>query len=326
MEDVARLAGVSVQTVSRVLNDKPNVSAKTATKVNDAISALAYRRNTAARTLATNSSRILGVVDFGMTQLGPYETLRAVQEAAQDAGYFVSLAHIRNLSAAAVHRALDSLLEQSVDGLVIVAPHYEALTLIGELPLRVPLVVVGPQGRFDFASVSVDQAEGARLALNHLVELGHTRVVHVSGPLDWLDATIRLEGWHREIQRIGLEEFPTLIGDWGSRSGFRRGMEIVNDLDVTGIFVANDQMALGVLHALHRAGRRVPDDISVIGFGDVDDSEFYEPALTTIRQDFSEIGHQCIKVLLDLVNGIPRESVVLRPLLIPRSSTGPALP
>jgi len=326
MEDVARLAGVSVQTVSRVLNHHPNVSEKTHKRVSAAIAELGYRRNTAARTLATRSSRILGVVNFGMSQLGQYETIRAVEGAAQDAEYFVSLANVRNLSKSSIMRALDSLLEQSVDGIVVIAPHYEALQVIDGVSARAPIVVVGPRGRFDFTSVSIDQARGAALAASHLLGLGHERLVHLSGPVDWLDAKLRLESWHRTLQQAGVEELPSIVGNWDTRSGYERTLEIIQSMDATGIFVSNDHMALGALHALHEFGLRVPEDVSVVGFGDIEGAPFFEPALTTIRLDFAEIGRQCMAAMFDLLGGAERLSVVLEPTLIVRDSTGPATP
>lgn len=324
MGDVARLAGVSIQTVSRVLNHHPNVSEKTHRKVGEAIKALGYHRNTAAMTLVTRSSRILGVVNFAMTHVGPYETLRAVQEAAQDADYFVSLANVRNLSATSIHKAFDSLLSQAVDGIVVIAPHYEALTIIDEIPARVPIAVVGPRGRFEFASINVNQARGAQLAAEHLLELGHHRLVHIAGPPDWLEAKARLESWHRTLRGAGVDDFPSAVGDWEAKSGHDRALEVLRDYDPTAIFVSSDQMALGVLHALHRAERHVPEDVSVIGFGDVAGTAYYEPALTTIAVDFEEIGRQCMAVMFDLMHGVPRESVVLEPRLVVRSSTAVA--
>ncbi len=323
MTDVARMAGVSVQTVSRVLNHHPNVSAKTHRRVADAIKLLGYHRNTAAMTLVTRSSRILGVVNFGMTHVGPYETLRAVQEAAQDADYFVSLANVRNLSAASIHKAFDSLLSQAVDGIVVIAPHYEALTIIDEIPARVPIAVIGPRGRFEFASINVDQARGAQLAAEHLLELGHTRLVHIAGPLDWLDAKARLESWHRRLRAAGVEEFPSAVGDWDAASGFERAKEVMGDYAPTAIFVSSDQMALGVLHALHRSGHRVPEDVSVVGFGNIAGTAFYEPALTTIAIDFDEVGRQSMALMFDLMHGMPREPIILEPKLVVRDSSGP---
>lgn len=323
MSDVAALAGVSLQTVSRVLNGHANVSAQTASRVNAAIADLGYRRNTAARALVTRQSRTLGVVDFATTQVGPFGTIRAVLEAAQDADYYVAMAHPRNLSLTSVRRAIDTILEQGVDGLVLVAPHYEALMVINELRLSVPLVVVGARGQFDLLSVAVDHAEGARIAARHLLDLGHERLVHVSGPLDWLDASQRLEAWHREIQRSGVQENPSIVGGWGSAAGYERGMQILLESDVTGVFVSNDQIALGVLSALHHHGVRIPQDISVVGYGDTADAAFYEPPLTTVREDVAEVGQRAIDMLLDAINGGSPSSLTVKPRLVVRESTAP---
>jgi DNA-binding LacI/PurR family transcriptional regulator len=323
MTDVAELAGVSVMTVSRVLNDHPNVSARMRDRVKTAIAELDYRRNSAARALATSYSRTVGVVSFGASQVGQYETIRAVQESAQDADYFVSLANVRNLRAASITRAIDSLLSAGVDGIIVIAPHYEALTIIDDLPAKVPTLVVGPRGRFEFSSVSVDQSKGAEIAAHHLLDLGHRRLAHIAGPLDWLDAKLRLESWHRTLQREGVEDLPAVIGDWEPQSGFDAMVRLLADEDITGVFVSSDHMALGALHALHQLKRRVPEDVSVIGFGNTAGSAFFEPALTTISVDYDAIGRECLVAMSDLVTGVPSAQAVIEPKLIVRESTAP---
>jgi DNA-binding LacI/PurR family transcriptional regulator len=324
MQDVAERAGVSVQTVSRVLNDKPNVSERTRELVEQTIQELGYHRNTAAVALVTRSSKVLGVVDCGMDRTGPYETIRSVHRAAHEAGYFVSFAHSPSLTAARVRSVLDSLLEQAVDGIVFVAPHYEALSVINDLRLAVPTVVVAPATKFPHHTVELDNEATAGLAIDHLTSLSHRRVVHLAGPLDWVDANARMEAWYRRVQAASLPILPTFVGDWTARSGFERGQQIMREVAPTAIFAANDQMALGVLRALAVGGYRVPQDVSVIGFGDVDDAEFYQPPLTTIRENFDEVGRQAIALLLDLVHGEDRASVLVRPELVVRQSTGPA--
>ncbi|UCN15344.1 LacI family DNA-binding transcriptional regulator [Cellulomonas iranensis] len=324
MQDVAQLADVSVQTVSRVLNDKPNVSEQTRERVQRAIQELDYHRNTAAVALVTQYSKVLGVVDCGMDRTGPYETIRAVHRAAHEAGYFVSFAHSPSLTAASVRSVLDSLLEQGVDGIVFVAPHYEALSVIHDLKVSVPTVVVAPSTKFPHHTVELDNQATARLAVDHLTSLSHRRLVHLAGPLDWVDANVRMEAWYHRVQRASLPVLPTFVGDWTARSGYERGRQIMREVAPTAIFAANDQMALGVLRALSVEGYRVPQDVSVIGFGDVDDAEFYSPPLTTIREDFDEVGRQSIAMLLDLVRGDERTSVLVEPELVVRRSTGPA--
>lgn len=324
MQDVARLAEVSVQTVSRVLNGKPNVSEQTRARVTKAIEELNYHRNTAAVALVTRYSRVLGVVDCGMAQTGPYETIRAVHQAAHEAGYFVSFAHADSLSSAGVRSVLDSLLQQAVDGIVFVAPHYEALSVINELRLAIPIVVVAPRTKFEYHSVELDNTAATRLAISHLTGLGHQRMVHLAGPLDWVDANARMESWYRWVQQSSLPILPTYVGDWTAHSGYQRGSQIMREVAPTAIFAANDQMALGLLRALDDEGFRVPEDVSVIGFGDVKDAPYYRPSLTTIRENFDEIGRQSIGILLDLVDGKRRDPVLIHPELVIRESTGPA--
>lgn len=324
MQDVALLADVSVQTVSRVLNHKPNVSVQTRDRVHQAIAELGYHRSTAAVSLATRSSRVLGVVDCGMDRTGPYETVRSVHRAAHEAGYFVSFAHASSLSESAVRSVVDSLMEQAVDGIVFVAPHYEAMSVICDLRPVVPTVVVAPRTRFAHHTVELDNSAATEMAVKHLMSLGHQRMVHLAGPLDWVDANVRMEAWYRCVQRASLPILPTFVGNWTARSGYQRGAQIMREVGPTAIFAANDQMALGVLRALADTGYRVPEDVSVIGFGDVEDAGYYQPALTTIREDYDEVGCRAIGLLLDLVKVEQPSSVLISPELVIRESTGPA--
>lgn len=324
MQDVAELAEVSSQTVSRVLNDKSNVSEATRVKVLEAIESLGYRRNTAAVALVTQSSKVLGVIDCGMTQTGPYETIRSVHRAAHEAGYFVSFGHAPSLSAARVRAVIDSLLEQAVEGIVFVAPHYEALSVIADLKVAVPVVVVAPSSRLQNYTVEVNNEAAIQLALNHLKELGHQRMVHLAGPLDWVEANARMETWYRLVQRASLPILPTYVGDWSARSGYELTDKIIKETDPTAIFTANDQMALGVLRRLADLGLTVPDDVSVIGFGDSADAEFYRPGLTTIREDSAKVAQNAIKLLLDLLNDVPRKrATLIEPDLVVRDSVSP---
>ncbi len=325
MADVAKVAGVSHQTVSRVLNDHPNVRTETRSRVLDAIDQLGYRRNLAARALVTRHSRTLGVVSFDTTLYGPASTLFGIEQAARAAGYFVSIVSLKNIDRAEVRDALDYLAEQAVDGLIVVAPQRSAARALADLPAGVPAVAVEGAHAGDVSVVSVDQVEGARLATDHLLGLGHETVWHVSGPSDWLEAEGRVEGWRAALTAAGREIPQPIEGDWSPRSGYEAGRRLAGIPGVTAVFVANDQMALGVLRAFTEAGVRVPDQISVVGFDDVPESEFFSPPLTTVRQDFGAVGRRCIEALLRKieVGGGPRERLVVSPEFVPRASTSP---
>ncbi|GGS49973.1 LacI family transcriptional regulator [Planobispora rosea] len=326
MADVAKVAGVSHQTVSRVLNDHPNVRAETRTRVLAAIDQLGYRRNLVARALVTRHSRTLGVVSFDTTLYGPASTVYGIEQAARDAGYFVSIVSLRTIDRAGVHDALEYLAEQGVDGIVVVAPQRSAARALADLPAGVPMVAVEGDHAGDVSVVSVDQVEGARLATEHLIGLGHETVWHVSGPSDWLEAEGRIAGW-RGVLIAGGRPVPEILpGDWSPRSGYQAGQKLARMEEVTAVFVANDQMALGVLRAFAEAGVEVPGRVSVVGFDDVPESEFFSPPLTTVRQDFGAVGRNSIEILLRQIEAgqdLPHERLVVPPLFKVRASTAP---
>ncbi|MDP9695830.1 UNVERIFIED_ORG: DNA-binding LacI/PurR family transcriptional regulator [Arthrobacter globiformis] len=324
MEDVARLAGVSHQTVSRVLNTHPNVSAQTRRRVERAIAELGYRRNTAARSLVTRRSQAIGVLGAGTAHYGPANTLLGVQQAARNEGYAVSMASLSEVTTAGIHDALEHFLLQSVDGIVVIVPHETMLKSLHTIALSVPLVAVGFGADEHLTVAAVNQRVGAALAVQHLVNLGHTAIAHVSGPQDWIDAAARTEGWRRTLDQAGLPEGVLIQGDWSAESGYRAGLELAAAGNVTALFAANDQMALGALRAFSVAGLRVPEDISVVGFDDQPEAAYFVPPLTTVNQGFKELGARCIRMLLsDMAHGPSAAASVLNPKLVVRGSTAP---
>lgn len=325
MEDVARVAGVSHQTVSRVLNNHPNVSSKTRERVEQAITELGYRRNTAARSLVTRRSQTIGVLGSEMAQYGPSHTLLGVQHAARDAGYFVSVAGLREVTPETIKDAMAHFMDQGVDGIVVTVPHPGTFDVLRDITVPVPLVAVGSVGDEHLSGATVDQRQGAKLAVEHLLSLGHQRIGHLSGPADWIDTTARIDGWKEALNEAGLEPGTLIEGDWSAECGYREGLKIAADRSVTALFVANDQMALGVLRAFNESGVQVPAEISVVGFDDQPESAYFIPPLTTVAQDFEELGQRCIGLLLDrLEDGTTREAATVTPRLVVRSTTAPA--
>jgi DNA-binding LacI/PurR family transcriptional regulator len=326
MEDVAAVAGVSHQTVSRVLNDFPKVRPETRAKVLAAIEELGYRRNTAARTLVTRRSGGIGVITADMNHFGPASTMLGLESATRAAGYSLSLEGLPEISATALRHAVDRVLDQAVEAVVVIVAHREALAIAQSLHIGVPLVLV--EGDLSAAPLTagVDQIAGARLATGHLLDLGHRTVLHLPGPADWLEAGARREGWRMALQERGAP-VPELMaeGDWTSRSGYQATRAMLAESPAaTAVFASNDQMALGVLRALHEAGLRVPQDVSVVGFDDVPESGYFTPPLTTIRQDFPELGKRVMALLLRVLGGeLDASEPLVDPLLIIRSSTAP---
>ncbi|MER5646286.1 LacI family DNA-binding transcriptional regulator [Streptosporangium sp. NPDC002524] len=325
LEDVAALAGVSAMTVSRALNAPERVHTDTRARVLAAVQELDYRPNAAARQLATGRSGVLGVVSIDTTLYGPASTLYSIERAARLNDYSVSIASLSTLNRRSIEESLRQLRSQSVDGVIIVAPHESAADGLRHLSSEIPVVAVDAGAGLSVPVVMVDQRAGAARATRHLLSLGHRTVWHVAGPASWIDANGRVEGW-REVLEAGGHRVPEMLrGDWSSRSGYQLGHRLAQDPEVTAIFVGNDQMALGVLRALREAGRRVPEDVSVVGFDDVPESAYFWPPLTTVRQDFEEVGSHAFHVLLDQMAGRPSQPRrLVEPELIVRESTGAA--
>ncbi|MFI9829242.1 LacI family DNA-binding transcriptional regulator [Streptomyces sp. NPDC051913] len=328
MADVARLAGVSHQTVSRVLGDHPNVRDETRAKVLRAIEEMGYRRNSSARALATRRTRTLGVVASNTTLYGPASTLFALEDAARAAGYTVSTVSLHKLAKETLSEALDHLSDGGVEGVIALAPQRSAVEALAELRHPFPVVVVGTGSGAEIPSVNVDQQLGARLATGHLLAAGHRTVWHLAGPEDWQEAADRVTGWRATLEAAGIEPPTPLRGDWSPLSGYRAGQELAGWVGrgLTAVFVANDQMALGVLRALREAGVRTPQDVAMVGFDDIPESEFFAPPLTTVRQDFATVGKHSIALLLDLIEGRAPSGapgVVIEPQLVVRASTAP---
>jgi DNA-binding LacI/PurR family transcriptional regulator len=218
---------------------------------------------------------------------------------------------------------VDQVLDQAVEAVVIIVAHQAALTLARSLRIGVPLVLVEGDLSATPLTAGVDQIAGARLATRHLLDLGHHTVLHLPGPLDWLEATARREGWRMALEERDLP-IPALMaeGDWSSHSGYEIGRAMLGESRPTAVFAANDQMALGLIRALHEAGLRVPEDVSVVGFDDLPESGYFTPPLTTVRQDFHELGQRIMALVLRVLAGEHDASVPLvEPRLIVRSST-----
>ena len=323
MADVARMAGVSHQTVSRVLNGSASVRPETRERVVRAVRELDYRRNSMARALVTGRSRTLGVVSFDTTLYGPASTLFGIERAAHSEGYFVSIASVTSLDRASVLGAVEQLRDQGVDGVLLITPQETAVEALLHLPRDMPVVAVEAGPDEAVPVVAVDQVAGAAAATRHLLELGHRTVWHVAGPSDWLEARQRIQGWMTALEEAGADAPPLLAGDWSAQSGYELGRRLATVRDVTAIFAANDQMALGILRALHEIGREVPGEVSVVGFDDIPEARFFTPPLTTVRQDFNEVGRQSLMLLLDEIGASQRSSerVVVSPEFKLRDST-----
>ncbi|MCT9079579.1 LacI family DNA-binding transcriptional regulator [Streptomyces fulvoviolaceus] len=319
MTEVARAAGVSQKTVSRVVNGEPHVSPEVRDRVLRVIRELDYRPNNAARALLLGRYRRIGVVSLGTALYGPSTLLIALERAMQRAGYSFALASTLEGERSEmgvppdgvwgrVSVAVEALLEQGVDGIVLSEPIDDGTPL--RLSAEVPVVSLAEGVELTDgvgAVVGADGVAAARLATEHLLSLGHRTVWHIPGPQDWWAARDRLRGWREALAAAGAPE-PTLPtpGDWSPASGYAAGRQLAQLSDVTAVFAANDDMALGALRAFAEAGLSVPGDVSVVGYDDIPAAAHLSPPLTTVRHDTTALANHAVDVLIAMIEGRPR--------------------
>lgn len=323
MMDVARAAGVSHQTVSRVINRPDSVRPDTLARVQAAIKELGYRPNLAARALVTDSTRTIGVVTTGSGFHGPASTTSAIEGAARAAGYACLVASLPEADRAGLEGVLRFFVARGVDAVIAVASQHWAADALGKVASVLPVVVVAdglaPTARMHV--VSVDQDLGARLAVGHLLETGCQQVLHLAGPQDWYDAEARVRGWRGALEDAGLEVPELLVGDWSPQSGYALGQRLVDEGLPRAVFCGNDLMALGLLAALRDGSVEVPGQVAVVGFDDIEGAAFLRPALTTVRQPFKELGRVCLEVALSALDGEAGSAHSIAPRLQVRASS-----
>ena len=324
MTDVAALAGVSHQTVSRVLNNKGDVRPETRQRVLAAINELGYRRNETARALARRRSNIIGLLTTAHVNYGPAQTLFGVELAAREAGYFVAVATLEEFAEDALTEALDMLLGLGVAGIVVIAPVKEVAAGLSRVALNVPVVVVSSAwtaGDSKITCVGIDQCHGAMLAVEHLLECGSKSIAHIAGPENWFDATERERGWEEALKRRNVEPGPLVRGDWTAESGYASTKGLLSEGTPDAIFAANDQMALGAMRALAEAGLPVPQKVRLVGFDNEPGTAFFSTPLSTVQQDFDAVGRAAISTLTALVSGEDTQDSQTTPNLIIRQSS-----
>jgi DNA-binding LacI/PurR family transcriptional regulator len=326
MVDVARLAGVSQKTVSRVVNHAAHVRPEVRERVLAAIDQLGFRPNLAARTLVTQRTHVIGVIAVGLPLYGPAHRVFSLEHGARRRGYELALASLPDASSASIRTAIDSLLARGVEGIVLEVPNPRIE--VDENTFRgVP--IASSVGRIPGirrqAVVDTRQTEMGRLATDYLLSLGHETVFHVAGPVEWDVSAQRRAGWSSALVAAGRPEPAVLQGDWSARSGYLLGQLLARSTEVTAVFTANDSQAMGVMRALTEAGRRVPGDVSVVGNDDVPEAEFQNVPLTTLSSDQDEISDRVLSGLVALIEGRepdpPGPPLALE--LVIRSSSGP---
>ena len=324
MRDVAQVAGLSLQTVSRVANGEPNVNEATRAHVLGVMRELGYRPNLAARAMRRGSYKTIGIVYQGLHAVGTRRTVEAVSEYAALNGYATTLMPIAAATGLATSGAFTRLEEMAVDVIVSILTSQ----LEFDTPMLVPpgmhAILIGPQSNPDVSAMDSDQVGGSEAAVGHLLDAGHRTVHHISGAPGSFFAARRQETWANVLRAEGREVPEPMQGDWTAHSGYlaiRRMLETTDPADYpTAIFSANDQMALGAYRAFGEAGVRVPDDVSVVGFDDIEEAVDFSPPLTTIAQDWDLLGREVLRVASESLAGAPPQSVLLPTRLVVRES------
>lgn len=337
MTDVARRAGVSQKTVSRVVNGEPHVTEAIRAKVQAAIDEMGFRPNAAARALVTRRNQRIGMVTPSTALYGPASVLEGVDGALRGSGYHLSVARTRGNGVADLQAAIDELVAQDIAGLVLSEPidlgHPDL-----RIPLGLPVLSFGSPkagsptpgapdavARPDELVMGADETAGARSAVEHLLALGHRTVHHIGGTKGWSATARRITGWRAALSDAGVEAPPVVHGDWTPRSGYEAAVSLLRGRGVTAIFAGNDHMAIGAIRAIEQAGLRVPEDVSVVGFDDAPEAEFLSTPLTTVRQDFAEVTRLAVHRLVSTIEGRPpaeRHRLVPAQLVV-RESTAP---
>jgi DNA-binding LacI/PurR family transcriptional regulator len=320
--DVAKLAGVSHQTVSRVINKADHIKDETRSRVQSAMQELGYVPNAAARALVTSKSKIVGILVSDIVYHGPAGMMHAMEKEARRGGFFAISASVDPVDAGSIAQGIEHLRRLGIEGLVVITPQSDSVQAVERLVTDIPVVFIDSPNNSKELSAELDNYSGAKRATEHLISLGHKNIVHVSGPAGWFDSAPRIVGYEDAMRNAKLEP-QVIAGDWTVPTGYEIGRNIeLDSTGVTAIFAANDQLALGLMRALRQRGYAIPERVSIIGFDDVPEAAYYEPPLTTMRPDFAELGRVAMEIMLGEINSESALRVdTLVPELIVREST-----
>ncbi len=335
IKEVASAAGVSTQTVSRVMNDRPDVSDETRDRVQKIITELGYQPSALARSLIQQRSLTLGVVVAGLKYIGPSRTLSGITFAAEEFGYSLLLKELRSFNANNVEPILQEFLSRHADGIIWAVPEVgenrEWLLTNPLASFETPIVFLTMQPRLHVPVVSIDNFMGGRMVMNHLLEQGYRHIGHISGPLDWWESRQRMDAWKVALKEAGLEvrDEYWVEGNWSSSSA----AQVIGKLfeqypEMDAVFAANDQMALSVLQAACQRNLRVPEDLGVVGFDDMPESPYFFPPLTTVQPEQFNVGRMAVEEMVKILNSdrqktgiVEPTSIMLTPSLIVRQSS-----
>jgi len=327
LNDIAELAGVSYQTVSRVINQRPDVSADTRQRILNLIQELNYQPNKAARSLAAHHSRTLGLVAPSMSDFGPGKIMASAEDFTKAMNYDLVVSHITDSSSSALMHVLNSLNRWSLEGVLIFMPMASEIYVhLSKLQQSLPIVLIDAPPEIDIPSVVLEQRHAAEQLAHYLIDLGHRHICEITGPHNWYGALQRHRGIQDGLSARGLRPLHVLEGDWTARTGYHLTHQLLDQYEFTALVMGNDEMAIGAMRAIRERGLRVPDDISVTGFDDVPSAAYFEPPLTTLAQDFVELGKQGVELLIELIsqpNSAPAPRILASKLVIRHSTAAP---
>jgi LacI family transcriptional regulator len=334
IKQVARVAGVSTQTISRVLNDHSDVSHETRANIQQLIRKLNYQPSALARSLIRRRSDTLGIVTAGLSFIGPSSTLNGIARRADDLGYALLLKELPRFDSNQIEPLLESLLAWPVDGIIWAVPEVgnnHAWLNKGLATINIPIVFLNMENHPGLSTVSYDNFHGAQRATQHLLQQGYRKIGHISGPLDWWESRERKAGWQQALSEAGVDvdETHAVEGDWSASSAEMTLMRLQQQYPgMDAVFVANDQMALGVLKAAGQQGLAIPAALGVVGFDGLAETAYYWPALTTIVQDQYLLGHTAVEQVVHAIEYLHNEgeisapqTVMLQPQLMMRQSS-----
>jgi len=334
IKQVAKVAGVSTQTVSRVINERPDVARETRERILTTINELGYQPSALARSLIQQRSYTLGVVTAGLKHIGPSRTLNGITSAAEEAGYSLLLKELPHFDTEDVVPIFQALLSRHVDGIIWAVPEIgENRNWVSQqsLDLKIPIVYLAMEPKQNISTVSIDNYLGGRIAMSHLLEQGYQRIGHISGPLDWWEARQRVAAWKDALQAAGLEarDEHCVDGNWSPASGglaIEKLFEQYPGMDA--VFAGNDQMALAVIQVACQRGMKIPEDLGIVGFDNIPESAFFYPPLTTIQQDQQTVGKVAVEETIKLIESawqgldpVEPQSIKLTPTLVVRQSS-----
>ncbi len=329
IKDIARICKVSTQTISRVINHRPDVSPETRELVEKAIAEMGYRPSALARSLVQQRSYTLGVILAGLKYVGVSQTLNGITEQCEESGYALLTKELPRFDTPDIVPVIEALIARHVEGIIFAAPELnENVRLVqSQLPqFCPPIVFLKCLPNPNYTTISVDNYGGARKAVEYLFATGRRHIGLITGPLEWLETRQRKQGWEDALKSFGVAVTANKwsVGNWSSNSGEAAFIELRHKYPkMDGLFCSNDQMALGVLHNANANGIRVPEDLAVVGFDDLAEAAYFSPALTTVTHPLGELGRLAVKALLDEIEGesLPHQEIVLQTELVLRDST-----